>query len=205
MTRTSKMARMASLVDLTTECSAFDHSGVRDYRINLQQRPTGPSLFRGIVRRGATVVDCALKLGAMWRIFAARTQVKRARAERCAMGWMDLYTTARARSRFTPTRYYSGRVARPCLRYTLVQNLVKSITLNICATFGYRAQTSLSNCRIVSSNRLAVLASIVLSCLRSGIRISRSEIIARRLLQRVGLCLRALRIELFAKLALAAL
>jgi hypothetical protein len=111
MTRTSKMARMASLVDLTTECSAFDHFGVRDYRINLQQPLTGPSLLRGIVRRGTTVVDCALKLGAMWRISAARTQVKRAHAQRCAMG--SHHTTARTGPGFTPTSYYSGRVIRP--------------------------------------------------------------------------------------------
>jgi hypothetical protein len=69
MTRTSKMARMASLVDLTTECLAFNHSGVRDCRINLQLPFTRPSLFRGTVRRGATVVDCAPKLGKMRRIF----------------------------------------------------------------------------------------------------------------------------------------
>jgi hypothetical protein len=60
-------------------------------------------------------------------------------------------------------------------------------------------------CRIVSSNRLSALASIVLPCLCAGIRVPRSKIIARRLLQRIGLRLRALRIELFAEFALAAL
>jgi hypothetical protein len=49
------------------------------------------------------------------------------------------------------------------------------------------------------------LASIPLPRLRAGICISSRDVIARRLLQSIGLRLRALRIELFAKLALAAL
>ena len=44
---------------------------------------------------------------------------------------------------------------------------------------------------------------IVLSRLRPRISIPRGDVIARILLQRVGLCLRALRIELLAKLAFA--
>ena len=65
----------------------------------------------------------------------------------------------------------------------------------------------------VSSNRLSFLnhivisfqnlQSIVLSHLRPRIGIPRGNIIARILLQRVGLCMRALRIELLAKLAFA--
>jgi hypothetical protein len=77
------MVRMASLVDLTTERLTFDQSGVRGYRTNLQRPSIGPSLLKGTIRRGATVVDCAPKLDEMWRIFA---QVEKARAKRCAMG-----------------------------------------------------------------------------------------------------------------------
>lgn len=45
-------------------------------------------------------------------------------------------------------------------------------------------------------------ASIPLPSLRACIRISRGNVIARVLLERIGLCLGALRIELLAKLAL---
>ena len=47
------------------------------------------------------------------------------------------------------------------------------------------------------------LPSIVLSRLRTSIGIPRCDVIARILLERIGLCLRALRIELLAKLAFA--
>jgi hypothetical protein len=40
-TRTRKMVRMENSVDLMTERSAYDRSGVREYRINLQPAPTG--------------------------------------------------------------------------------------------------------------------------------------------------------------------
>ena len=127
----ARMARMASLVDLTTECLIFDQSGVRDYRTNLQLPSTGPSLFTGTIRRGATVVDCAPKLDRVWMIFVAGgAPVKKARAELCAMAWMDLCTTARAGSGFSPTKYYSGRVSRPRLGFALIQNLLQSTTLN---------------------------------------------------------------------------
>jgi hypothetical protein len=56
-TRTRKMARMENSVDLMTECSAYDRSGVRDYRINLQPATNGPSSFRKESRRGASVVN----------------------------------------------------------------------------------------------------------------------------------------------------
>jgi hypothetical protein len=42
---------------------------------------------------------------------------------------MDLCTTARAGSGFSPTRYYSGRVSRPRLGFGLVQNLLQPITM----------------------------------------------------------------------------
>jgi hypothetical protein len=107
------MVRMASLVDSTTERLAFDQSGVRDYRTNLQLPSTWPSSFRGIVRRGATVVDCAPKLVKCGGFFAGGAQVKKDRAERCAKVSMDLCNTARTGSGYLPTRYYSGRVSRP--------------------------------------------------------------------------------------------
>lgn len=65
---------------------------------------------------------------------------------------------------------------------------------------------STQNCRIVSFRQIVYrpFASIPLPRLRSGIRISRGDVIARRLLQRVGLRLRALRIQLLAELAFGA-
>jgi hypothetical protein len=92
------MAKMASLVDLTTDRLAFDQSGVRDHRTNLQLPSTGPSLLRGIIRRGATYVNCAPKLGKMQRIFAGAAQGRKARAERCAMGWNCAPLQGRARA-----------------------------------------------------------------------------------------------------------
>jgi hypothetical protein len=124
------MVRMASLVDSTTERLAFDQSGVRDYRTNLQLPSTWPSSFRGIVRRGATVVDCAPKLVKCGGFFAGGAQVKKDRAERCAKVSMDLCNTARTGSGCLPTRHYSGRVSRPRLGFALIQNLLQSTTLN---------------------------------------------------------------------------
>jgi hypothetical protein len=55
-TRTRKMTRMENSVDLMTERSAYDRSGIREYRINLQSATNGQSSFTKDSRRGASVV-----------------------------------------------------------------------------------------------------------------------------------------------------
>lgn len=78
-----------------------------------------------------------------------------------------------------------------------------------CAASGYHTQiySFLQSSFVLESYRRFIpqhsLQSIPLSCLRPRISVPRGHIIARVLLQRVGLCLRALRIELLAKLAFA--
>jgi hypothetical protein len=129
------------------------------------------------------------------------------------MDELDLCSTARAGSGFAPTNYCSGGISCARLSHTsLIQNLLQSITQNqhlrsIGVSRANISSPSYSKMSysFVTSSAGSSITSIPLPRLRAGICISSRDVIARRLLQSIGLRLRALRIELFAKLALAAL
>jgi len=63
-TRTSKMVKTESLVDLTTEWLACDQHGVRDHGINLQPATNMPSLLTRNRRRDTSAVyaQCSLMI-----------------------------------------------------------------------------------------------------------------------------------------------
>ena len=105
--------------------------------------------------------------------------------------------------------HFNAHTSNPPL-FTRAQALLVSCTVSFRsvkrAASGYHTQisrllpSSFLNHIVVSFHSLPL---IVLSRLRSSICIPRCDVITRILLQCVGLCLRALRIELLAKLAFA--